>query len=163
MSPAWRYRAAAIAIGFLIISYGVASSFLLPFYQNFAEQLIPAEYLKALTSFFYGRRYDPNDANNLGKYLIYYPSYLFLHVGLICFLFRRSSKARIIGLALVLFGIPSLALLSMVFYQLKWMSFYDATISTFTTFVGYPFILFVVEGGRLLDKNIDELISDNHQ
>ena len=156
-----RERLASILIGITIIAYGVSSSNVLPFYQQIVEGIVPSESLEDLKAFFGGRRFDKQDQYNLGKYLVYYPSYLVLHLGLISVLFRKSPKSRKLGFFAVAFGIPFLALLSLLFYRLKWMGVYDATIDTFTTFVGYPFILFVVEGGKMLGQDIDKLIEDH--
>lgn len=156
-------RLASIIIGIAIITYGILSTHLVPYYQSLVERIISIELLDQLKTYFSGRRFSKEDQFNLGKYFIYYPSYLILHIGLIAILFRKAPRSRKIGFIAIGVGIPFLAFLSLFFFQIGWMAFYNATIGMFTTFVGYPFILFVVEGGKLIDKNIDKLIEDRKQ
>jgi len=151
-------RLFSVLIGIIIISYGVMGNYALPIYQNTVENLLGDNLVDKISAILNGNEYTEKDMYNLGKYLMYYPSYLILHLGLISILFWNKPQSRSFGVLAIIIGIPLVAFLSFLFYRLNWITMHRAAFSTFKTFVSYPFVLFLVEGGRLLDKNIDELI-----
>ena len=148
----------SMAIGLIIIFYGVIGPYVWPHYQDLVVNILPDMLIQKLIPFFNGKEIHDEDVYNLGKYFIYYPSYMILHLGLVSVLFRKSPKSRLIGVFAILGSLSLAALLSLLFFKLKWFAFYNASIGLFKTLVGMPFILFIVEGGRLLDLDLDKLL-----
>lgn len=153
-------RLFSLLIGLIIITYGVLGPTVLPYYQSFVKYLLSDEIFSSLESVFNGSKIGDKDVNNMGKYFVYYPSYLILHLGLIGILFRKTPKSRNIGVAFILVGLPAIAVLSILFHFTELKTLYEISYSLFKTFVGMPFILFIVEGGRILDHNIDRLLKN---
>lgn len=147
-------------IGIVIITYGVMGPYVWPSYQVFAELIIHDSWLPRLLSIFVGTAKDDYNQYNLRIYLVYYPSYVCLHLWLIATVFRHSMKPRRIGLLVILIGLPMLACFILIFLKLNWNLLYVASMDVFRKFVCMPFILFVVEGSRLLDLQIDQLIGE---
>lgn len=151
-------RILSIFIGVVIISYGIISVNVVPVYQNLVEDLLGSELSLKLLDLFSGTLAHEKDVYNLGKYFVYYPSYILLHAALISLLFWKKPKSRNIGLLVLLLVLPILAGLTLLFYWLGWQSFYHAAHLTLANLIGYPIILFLVEGGRIIYADIDSLI-----
>ena len=134
-------------------------SHLLPFYQHMVELIVPESTLDKLVKFFNGKEPHVEDVHNTALYLVYYPSYILLHLSLITFLFKNEPKTRSFGLLVILVGISSIAFLTLVFHQLDWYFFYEKGMSSLKFLLGTPFVLFIVEGGRLLAIDIDRLLA----
>lgn len=97
------------------------------------------------------------DADVTG-WLIYYPTYLFLHVLFIGVLFSDQKKLRnwlLIGLVSFIFIDLFLII---IFKELNLNQLYSISYNLFQRIIGLPFILLVVEGGRHLFKEL--LIKD---
>ena len=152
-----------LLVGAVIIAYGVSGPYVWPFYQEIIESILPDRLLDPLNPFFNGPRKDKYDGFKLGIYFIYYPSYVLLHLGLVSVLFRKSTRSRFVGIIAILGGLPLIALLTLLFYVLGLIALYEASMGLFKTFVGMPFILFIVEGGRLIDMDIERLLEQKKE
>lgn len=150
----------SIFLAVLIVCYGTYGKLLLPDYQYFIEQLLSTqqEFLSVLMEFFKGTKDQPDDAYNLGKYLIYMPSYLGLHLLFINVLFLRNVRQRNKA-NLIFFGVAfGLVICVTLARMLHFVFLFEMVINLISKLIALPLILFLLEGGRLLLGDIDRMM-----
>jgi len=92
--------------------------------------------------------------DDITGWLIYYPTYLMLHILFIYTLFYNQIRIRNwLIITLVGFVIIDLGLI-IVFKQLEFDMLYRICYSLFQKLFGLPFILLAIEGGRHLFKEL---------
>lgn len=87
---------------------------------------------------------------------LYYPTYLFLHFGLIHNLFyhnKRLKKKLILTLGSVVVG---LAFLILLFKALDLMYWFNISRKYFNLLVARPLILFLIEGGGMIYEKVEQ-------
>lgn len=160
MNNQWSRRL-SVVIGLLIIGYGIFGQLLLPYLQSVLDSILGSiPFASGLPLFFNGLETSSKDHYNMARYLIFYPIYLGLHVLMVFALFRNYPKARRYGLLLILVLIPFLGLFAMVFFMLGFETLYRVFASTVSNFLKLPVILFLVEGGRIFNQDIDRMLSE---
>lgn len=95
--------------------------------------------------------------HDIAGWLIYYPTYLMLHIIFIMILFRKNRKIRN-TLCLSLISVV-LVLITIIIIS-KYTGFnsgYRFAYETFQRLFGLPFILLFIEGGRILYNDIVKL------
>jgi len=154
-----RNRAISIGVGIVIVLYGTFGKQLWPFYQSITESLVSGPTLEGLMSFLKGRKAGQDDIYNLGKYFIYYPSYLTLHALLITSLYW--GKARRVFFANAIFSMILMVLSAIILfsYVQQFHRVYDAAMGLMHSLLNMPLILFIVEGGRILLSDVDKGLS----
>ena len=153
-------RIASIIVLFAILAYGFLRIWFCRLYADIVYsglQLLnynPDNLLQKLNSFSLA---EENQDYYLG-WLIYYPSYLLLHLIFIFFLFSSNLKARNniwLGLISIVFGLIALIIVSKMLH----INFlYQVAYKTFQYLFGLPFILLSIEGGKLILQDIDNLL-----
>ncbi len=96
-------------------------------------------------------------------WFIYYPSYLLLHFLFIWTLFKRNkslAKKIMMGLLVV---VSTLITVIMISHLLEFHIAFKVCYNLFRNLIGLPFILLVIEGGRILINDIDNLLVANRQ
>lgn len=94
---------------------------------------------------------------NILGWLLYYPSYFFLHIFFISILYRDNKKVRNV-LTISLFLLVSILVIGIVLSKYLEMEIaYGAFVSSFRGLFSLPFILLAIEGGRILYKDVQEL------
>ena len=96
-------------------------------------------------------------------WIIYYPTYLLLHFLFIWTLFKRNknlAKKIMMGLLVV---ISTLATVILISHFLEFTTAFEVSYNLFRNLIGLPFILLVIEGGRILINDIDNLLVANRQ
>ena len=92
-------------------------------------------------------------------WFLYYPSYILLHILFIVVLYHNRKKARNWLIVALIAVILILVLGIVVFKELESFTAYTAFVRMFRNLFGLPFILLVIEGGRILYNDIMRLIS----
>jgi len=144
-------RISSVCILISIITYGMFREYGKEFYTNFISYFINTETLNSLINKLTLRNDWDEDAVG---FLLYYPTYLFLHVLFIYLLFYTRIKIRnwlifaLIGFVIIDFG------LIIVFRELDLYLLYKICYISFQQLFGLPFILLAVEGGRHLFKEL---------
>lgn len=153
-----RNRILSIVILLLIVCYGILRILICRIYSIPVSWLLesigisPTELLAQWNAFDTTGEFD-----HLLGFIIYYPTYLGLHLLFIYLLFKEQPVVRkwlVIGLILVV-GI----LLSSVFIA-RWLDFtvlFNLSFKLFRQLFGLPFILLAIEGGRILFNDIQRL------
>ena len=147
-------RQLSYLVAICIILYGIFGKQLWPDFQLFVEILLPDDLSSRLAIFLQGKEISAEDQWSLGRYLVYYPIYLLLHLLLINVIFWHSAYQKLanmifIGILMALIGG------SLIFHLIHWTFLYDAVMNVTVTFLNLPLILFIVEGGRILLDDID--------
>lgn len=144
-------RISSIFILISIIAYGMFKEYAKNFFANIISYFINIETLNSLINTLSLRNDWDEDAVG---FLIYYPTYLLLHVLFIYLLFYNRIKIRnwliaaLIGFVFIDFG------LIIIFRELDLYLLYKICYILFQQLFGLPFILLAVEGGRHLFKEI---------
>lgn len=156
-------RGLSIVIGLLIMAHGIFSEQIVPYYQSITEYIIWDDTLKIeLIGLLNGPHYSRADRYNLGEYFLAKPIYFGLHMLLISVLYWNNPKSRCNAL-LIFIGIL-LVLLSLILltYFLEIKSVYAITKGMLTNALNLPIILFFVEGGKILNNDINKLLGLNN-
>jgi hypothetical protein len=144
-------RMLSVVVLLLIVCYGILRQLICRLYTIPVSWVLssmgisPNELLDQWNTFDTTGNYD-----HLLGFIIYYPTYLGLHLLFIYLLFRKqpqTSKWLMIGLVVVV-G----TLLATVFIA-KWLemwTMYDLSYKLFRQLFGLPFILLAIEGGRII-------------
>ncbi|MCR9249723.1 MAG: hypothetical protein NXI20_04835 [bacterium] len=151
-------RKFSFIVALVIVLYGIFGTLLIPHFQNLVETIIGDEDLAMrLNSKFVGSKLTDLDQFNLGKFFVYTPIYLGLHILLINSIFWQS-KFRIAS-NLVFMSIICLIVLVAVFsLKFGFTSLYFFANNLFHKLTKLPLILFLVEGGRLLLSDVDKML-----
>lgn len=94
-------------------------------------------------------------------WILYYPVYFFLHILFITVLFSKNKKTRnylIIGLSTLVSTILFLWILFLRLGQVELATFFR---NQFRNLFGLPFILLIIEGGKILYYDIENRLKNN--
>ena len=139
----------------MIIVFGIFGKLFWPQFQGFVTWFLADDLSNQLMRFLQGKDVSAEDQWSLGRYFVYYPIYLLLHLLLINAIFWSSTYRRLANLIFIAL-ITSLIAGSMIFHLLHFTVLYDMTMNITVTFLNLPIILFIVEGGRVLIGDIDK-------
>lgn len=156
------HRLWASLVLILIIIYGVLKIIVLRLYADSIRWLIDQLNLPAanLMSFFEKQGNHEDMARYSAGWIIYYPTYLLLHILFIHLLFHQNKRLKFIlsiGLTILILSLVAL-----------WYIFLKAGYSELSTFFrtmfynlfGLPFILLAIEGGRILYEDLSKTLNE---
>lgn len=142
----------------LIVLFGIFKNYVLKLFSSFLFTIFGAQ--NYLFRILQNQAINDEQEKLIVGWVLYYPSYLLFHVLFIAFLFSRNHKARNI-LILSLISIVSIIVIC-------WAIFTSAGNNDLAFFFrdrfhhlfGLPFILLIIEGGRILYNDLTKLTSD---
>ena len=144
-------RPISILILLSIIAYGMFKDYLKEFYNYFIQKYFNtdplSEYLNDLSL-------DSNWDQDITAWLIYYPTYLLLHVMFIYVLFYKEIRIRNMLITGLLIFVVIDVILIIVANELEFQLLYSICYQLFRQLFGLPFILLAIEGGRHLFKEL---------
>jgi hypothetical protein len=144
-------RISSVFILLSILAYGMFKEYAKEFFTRISGYIVDIETINS----FLNKLSLRSDWDEFAVgFLIYYPTYLLLHILFIYVLFYNRIKIRnwlIIGLTV--FVIIDIGLI-IVFKELNFYLLYKICYTLFQQLFGLPFILLVIEGGRHLFKEI---------
>lgn len=148
-------RIISVTLVLIIACYGIMGTFILPVFQSWIESIllfIDADLLKKLQIFFTGSKYQTEDRLNLGKWLIYIPSYLTLHFLLLNTILSRANriKGSLIFLSIILAFIS----FRLFCHFLKIRLFDELFNYSLYYLLNLPILLFLIEGGKILISDL---------
>ncbi|MBR06546.1 MAG: hypothetical protein CMP48_02585 [Rickettsiales bacterium] len=153
------HRVFAGIILFLIVIYGTLKIWVLRFYASLLDSTASLFGI-GNNSFFEALRkqaeMEEQRQQTLG-WLIYYPTYFLLHIVFIYLLFKNNLKVRnylMIGLTAL---IVSLVLLWVLFLTCGFPELARFFRDLFKNLFGLPFILLIIEGGRIFYQDLVKL------
>lgn len=153
-------KIASYILAALILFFGVFGKKLWPAFQEIAIFLIPDELEKNLIIFFNGKSPSSRDQWGLARYLIYYPTYLLLHLLLVNSIFWESKYLRKANL-IFLFTLVSLLGSALICRLLNLEYLYDMVMTVISTLLNFPLILFIIEGGRILYADLNKKLESD--
>lgn len=148
-----------------ILAYGFLKIWFCRIYSSIVARVVlffgydPSSLLQKLNAFSTAEKYQDH---YLG-WFIYYPTYLLLHLAFVFFLFRPNKQMRNkvwFGLLLVVFGLIFIIIFSKLFHI---SLLFEISYGLFRHLFGLPFILLVIEGGRLILQDIDKLLKHDQK
>ena len=156
-------RILSIIVLFVIIAYGMFRTWVLRVYAQFLEHLADLFNYSdnLLFTFIKDQAQKELEREQTLGWLLYYPSYFLLHIAFIWLLFNKSKKSRkyliisfttLIGVLVILWVL----FLILDMPNVSWVFRYH-----FKKLFGLPFILLIIEGGRILYQDFKRLMS-NH-
>jgi len=154
-------RVWAVITLFFILLYGI---FKIPVLRVYASLLklaiqklnLPAE---GVLSFLYQQGDHEDMANYSLGWIIYYPSYLFLHLVFIHLLFTDQPKLKRTLSIILTVLVFTLVAFWLVFLELNLPSIAGFFRDFFYKLFGLPFILLSIEGGRILYNDLQKRFS----
>ncbi len=149
-------RVVAVIVLISIILYGIFRGPLLHLYATVLDLIVDTSIITETFNQISSRKAYRQE---LAGWIIYYPTYLLLHIVFIFILFNKNKKARnYISIAVIstVFLLITLVILSKVFTL---PDLYKFSYGLFQNLFGLPFILLFIEGGRILYNDIIEMQS----
>ena len=153
------YRILGISNLILIICYGILKLWALKVYSKFiADAAIFFDIdISGLQNFLISFSQSANLHNYHLGWIIYYPTYILLHLSFIYLLFRNQKKVKmrlLIGLIVLVFVLIGVSVIGKI---LEITLIYEVFYYTFKQLFGLPFILLAIEGGKILYNDIVKL------
>lgn len=153
-------RPLAVLVLFLIIIYGILKIWVLRVYAAVLDWCAEMVGLQNNSVFQIVREQAKQEdvvEQTLG-WLIYYPTYFLLHIAFIYLLFANNLKVRnylMLGLTAL---ITVIVILWVGFLAIKQPDIADFFRKQFRNLFGLPFILLIIEGGRILYQDLERLV-----
>ena len=156
-----KFLSSLVLVG--IVTYGFLRILICRIYSNLITQFLVLIGLdpEVIYSALFSLKKDSLKSDHILGWIIYYPSYLGLHLLFIWLLFYHQQKLRkqlMIALLVVVFGLLIVIFISKVFAI---ETLYQLSYHLFQTLFGLPFILLTIEGGRILIRDIDKKLKQN--
>ena len=144
-------RAISILILLSIIAYGMFKDYLKEYYNYVIQKFFNTDTLsKYLNDFKMSQIWD----KDIVAWLIYYPTYLLLHILFIYTLFFKEIRIRNWLIAGLLTFVFIDLMLIVIAKELHVQLLYNICYRLFQQLFGLPFILLAIEGGRHLFKEL---------
>lgn len=154
----------ASAVLGLIVVYGILKNVVLRIYSQIIMALARLLGIEDSTFFGFLRNQAEQDWQREDKigWIIYYPTYFFLHVLFIVLLFKHNKKTQtklIIGLTCIIGLLLSFWILFLTIGKPEIAYVFRVQ---FRKLFGLPFILLAIEGGRILYNDIITLLKERN-
>ncbi|MFT7155080.1 MAG: hypothetical protein ACI8Q1_000080 [Parvicella sp.] len=151
MVKKFNFRALSTTILVLIVAYGFFKNQIRMFYAQSVDYIL---ILFGLDPDFIANNLNilsmKKQLSGVNGWIIYYPTYLFLHLIFIYLLFYKNKRIRnflMVGLNSLILLLVILTVIGKVYsYEILYQISYDS----FQKLFGLPFILLFIEGGRIL-------------
>ena len=156
------HRIASIGVLLLILLYGFFKVWFCSLYSHPVSNLVeylgysPELLLAELNSLSLGA----TEFSHFMGWLIYYPTYLGLHLLFIYLLFKKQQRMRKVlsFVLIILIGVLSINIVAGKAFG--FIHLYKISYKLFQNLLGLPFILLAIEGGRILIRDIDSYYKD---